>query len=201
MYARFLCAGALLLIVGLVTGCDKPIVPTAVPQNEPKAAVPSVSQIKMDHVKVTSAKPYADVTAAFLAPVGKYDAAVAKDALASGDTAAARSKLEKMAGPSGFMIFAAHDHGAVLTLVGQKRKAVQYILGNALFAVEMTRHDVRASLYAPLRVLIYETDDGKTCIEYDRPSSLFGQFGNAEVDQTAKMLDEKLEALVGLATR
>jgi hypothetical protein len=25
--------------------------------------------------------------------------------------------------------------------------------------------------------LIYENEEGKTCVEYDRPSSLFGQFG------------------------
>jgi len=26
-------------------------------------------------------------------------------------------------------------------------------------------------------VLLYEDEEGKTCVEYDRPSSLFGQFG------------------------
>ena len=45
----------------------------------------------------------------------------------------------------------------------------------------MTQHDIRASLYAPLRVLIYENEEGKTCVEYDRPSSLFGQFGNDRI--------------------
>ena len=83
-----------------------------------------------------------------------------------------------MAGPSGFMLFSTSDHGTLLRIVGQQRKAVQYVLGNPLFAVEMTRHAIGAALYAPLRVLIYEADDGKTCIEYDKPSSLFGQFGD-----------------------
>jgi Domain of unknown function DUF302 len=57
----------------------------------------------------------------------------------------------------------------------------------------------RASLYAPLRVLIYEEDDGKTCVEYDRPSSLFGPFRNDRIAPTAAMLDRKLEALVAEA--
>ena len=60
----------------------------------------------------------------------------------------------------------------------------------------MTQHDIRASLYAPLRVLIYENAEAKTCVEYDRPSSLFGQFGNDSVVPTAAMLDRKLGALV-----
>ena len=63
----------------------------------------------------------------------------------------------------------------------------------------MTQHDIRASLYAPLRVLLYEDEDGKTCVEYDRPSSLFGQFGNDRITPTAAMLDRKLEALVSAA--
>src|SRR5438045_729160 len=101
-----------------------------------------------------------------------------------------------MAGPSGFMLFGTNDHGALLRLAGQRRKAVQYVVGNPLFALQMTQHDIRAGLYAPLRVLIYENEEGKTCVEYDRPSSFFGQFGNDRINATAAMLDKKLEALV-----
>jgi hypothetical protein len=36
-------------------------------------------------------------------------------------------------------------------------------------------------------------------VEYDRPSSLFGQFGNSEINAVADMLDRKLEALVAKA--
>jgi uncharacterized protein (DUF302 family) len=78
---------------------------------------------------------------------------------------------------------------------------VQYVIGNPLFAVEMTRHAIGAALYVPLRVLIYEADDGKTCIEYDRASSLFGQFGHERVDSMAASLDQKLEDLAATATR
>jgi hypothetical protein len=63
----------------------------------------------------------------------------------------------------------------------------------------MTQHDIRASLYARLRVLIYENEDGKTCVEYDQPSSLFGQFGKAKVTEVATRLDRKLEQLVAKA--
>ena len=86
-----------------------------------------------------------------------------------------------------------------MRLARQERKAVQYVVGNPLFALQMTQHDVRASLYAPLRVLLYEDEEGKTCVEYDRPSSLFGQFGNASVTEVATMLDRKLEQLVAEA--
>jgi hypothetical protein len=44
-------------------------------------------------------------------------------------------------------------------------------------------------------------DDGKTCIEYDRASSLFGQFEDERVDSMAASLDQKLEDLAATATR
>ena len=97
------------------------------------------------------------------------------------------------------MLFRTSDHGSLLRLAGQKKKAIQYLIGNPLFAIQMTQHDIRAGLYAPLRVLIYENENGKTCVEYDKPSSLFGQFGNAKVTEVAAMLDRKLEQLVAKA--
>ena len=78
---------------------------------------------------------------------------------------------------------------------------MQYVIGNPLFAVEMTRHAIGAALYVPVRVLIYDADDSKTCIEYDRASSLFGQFGDDQVDRMATSLDQKLEDLAATATR
>ena len=117
------------------------------------------------------------------------------------DAEAVRARIDAMAGPSGFMLFGTQNHGALLRLACQQRKAVHYVVGNPLFALQMTQHDIRASLYAPLRVLIYETEEGKTCVEYDRPSSLFEQFGNASVTEVATMLDRKLEQLVAEAIR
>src|SRR5262245_54373801 len=106
-----------------------------------------------------------------------------------------------MAGPSGFMLFGTTDHGALLRLAGQKRRAVQYGVGNPLPALQMTQHDIRAGLYAPLRVLLYEDERGRTWLEYDKPSSLFGQFNDDRISPTVAMLDKKLEDLVTTAIR
>ena len=158
----------------------------------------NTTRISVDHVRLTTDKPFGDVTKAFEQQVGRFDPDVYKALAESGDAEKARAKIEAMAGPSGFMLFATHNHGALLRLAGQKRKAIQYVVGNPLFALQMTQHDIRASLYAPLRVLLYEKD-GKTCIEYDKPASLFGQFQNDRIRPTATLLDRKLEALVTVA--
>jgi len=151
------------------------------------------------HIRRTTDQPFDDVTTAFERQLGQFDSGVYQALATNGDTAAAKAKIEAMAGPSGFMLFATHNHGALLRLAGQKHKAVQYIVGNPLFALQMTQHDIRASLYAPLRVLVYEDEQGKTCVAYDRPSSLFGQFGDDRIRPTAAMLDKKLEAVVAAA--
>jgi len=157
------------------------------------------SRFVVDHVRLETDKPFEDVAKAFERQLGRFDPDVAKPLIAGGDIEGARAKIEAMAGPSGFMLFGTNDHGALLRIVGQKRKAIQYVVGNPLFALQMTQHDIRASLYAPLRVLLYEDERGKTCLEYDKPSSLFGQFNDHRIAPVASMLDRKLEALVAAA--
>jgi len=159
----------------------------------------NLSRITVDHVRVVADKPFDQVTKAFEQQLGQFNDEAYKSLAAGEDVERARAKLEAMVGPSGFMLFRTSDHGSLLRLVGQKKKAMQYLVGNPLFAIQMTQHDIRASLYAPLRVLLYENKHGKTCVEYDKPSSLFGQFGNAKVTDVASMLDRKLEQLVAKA--
>jgi uncharacterized protein (DUF302 family) len=158
-----------------------------------------MGKVTIEHVHVETEKPFAEVVAALEARMGKFDPAVYEQLRGGADPEAVRVRLEAMAGSSGFMVFRTSDHGGLLRLAGQTKKAGQYLLGNPLFAVRMTQHDIRAALYAPLRVLVYEDEGGKTCVEYDRPSSLFGQFGNPKVTEVATMLDRKLEQLVAEA--
>ena len=158
------------------------------------------SRFVVDHIRLETNKPFEEVAKAFERQLGRFDPDVSKSLIAGGDTEGARARIAAMAGPSGFMLFGTNDHGSLLRLAGQKRKAIQYVVGNPLFALQMTQHDIRASLYAPLRVLLYESEEGKTCLEYDKPSSLFGQFGNDRISPIAAMLDKKLEALVAAAT-
>jgi uncharacterized protein (DUF302 family) len=161
----------------------------------------NVTRITIDHVRVVAGKPFDAVTKAFEQQVGQFNPEVYKSLNEGEDPEKIRTKLESMVGPSGFMLFRTSNHGALLRLAGQEKKALQYLVGNPLFAMQMTQHDIRAGLYAPLRVLVYENEHGKTCVEYDRPSSLFGQFGNAKLTEVANMLDRKLEQLVAEAIR
>jgi hypothetical protein len=92
------------------------------------------SRFTVDHVRLTTDKPFEEVVHAFERQLGRFDPEVSRS-LATGENAeGARAKIEAMAGPSGFMLFGTNDHGALLRLAGQKRKAIQFVVGNPLFS-------------------------------------------------------------------
>jgi uncharacterized protein (DUF302 family) len=91
-------------------------------------------------------------------------------------------------------IFLKRDRGELLKVARRRRKAIQDEIGNPLTATTMTRHQLAAAPYAPLRVALYENDGGGCAFAYDRPSSLLGQFGDGQVAEVARELDEKLKA-------
>ena len=88
-----------------------------------------MGKVTIEHVYVETEKPFAEVAAALEARMGKFDPAVYGKLRSGADPESVRARLEGMAGPSGFMLFRTSDHGAILRLVGQTRKAVQYLLG------------------------------------------------------------------------
>ena len=160
----------------------------------------TTSTFTTTHVHVQTEKQFGEVTKDFERQLGKFDPTVFQalrpDAERADD---ARARIEAMAGSSGFMLFGTMDHGALLSIFGVKKKAIQYIVGNPLIAIQMTQHNLAAGLYAPLRVLVYEDDRGRTCLEFDEPSSLFGQFNDDRITTVASLLDRKLEDLIAEA--
>jgi hypothetical protein len=151
--------------------------------------------IEVTHVVIESQKTAADVRASLETSIPPIDDEVAV-LLSDGITNRLKQRLE--AAPELF-IFLKRDHGMLVGLYGKVRDAVQYEIGNPLSASRMTRYQLAAGLYAPLRVIIYEKADGGSCIEYDLPSSLFGQFGDDRVTEIARGLDVALARALSAA--
>ncbi len=144
--------------------------------------------VKHQHVKLQST--YDDFTTRLEALVNQLHPEYASGFLSHPQDV--RAFLECLQGETGLIIFNIQRHGDLLNLAGKSRKAKQYVIGNPLVAIQMTAHDIRAALYAPLRIIVYELDDHTAAVEYDLPSSLFGQFGNPDVLVVGASLDVKL---------
>ncbi len=106
-----------------------------------------------------------------------------------------RAAAERNA-PHGLMVYATIDAQPFLSLAGHTTKAVEYLLGNHTIAETMFRHDPRALLYAPLRVLVYAGADGKAVFSMDQPSAAFGSLGIAAVTGVGEELDRKVANLL-----
>ncbi|VFU10094.1 conserved protein of unknown function [Methylocella tundrae] len=157
---------------------------------EAALAAPVVTErvIEVEHVKIETTKTFEQVEAALDGALPPIDPAIAA-ALTNGDSGLAK-KLEHGAE---LFIFLKRDHGAFLRSAGRSRKALQYEIGNPLTATMMTQHELPAALYAPLRVVLYENAAGGATFEYDKPSTLFGQFGDERVAAVSRDLDAELE--------
>jgi uncharacterized protein (DUF302 family) len=167
-----------------------------------EASSPQTSESSTVHVNVSTPKSFDEVTAAIEKQLGKFDggavAAAFRDKIPADQIEA---KIHAMEGSSGLMLFTVREHGQLLSLKGSQVSARQYEVGNPLFALEMTQHDVRAGEYAPLRLLVYADEDQRTHIDYDLPSSVFGRLHSPDIDKVAKGLDDKLAALIANALK
>jgi uncharacterized protein (DUF302 family) len=155
----------------------------------------SASEVKVQHRSFLIERGYDEFTGRLEQILGRFVPSKLKGLTPDG----ALEALKSMEGEQGLMIVQIFDHGTDLLLVGQTRKAKQYLIGNPLLAIQVNRHDIRAALYAPLRVLVFESDLGRTVVEYDQPSTLFGQFGQSEVTAVGVDDDGRLERIVAKA--
>jgi len=145
----------------------------------------SETTIAVQHVKISLAQSFEKTRKAFESIVPQYDAGII-DLLRNVEVERAKQQLER--GPE-LAILQSRDHGSLLQIAGLARKVLQYDVGNPLTASKMTRHQLAAAMYAPFRIVLYENEQGHAVFEYDKPSSLFGQFGDERVTLVALQLD------------
>jgi hypothetical protein len=149
--------------------------------------------LAVEHIRVHTARPFAEVVRSIEAETGVFDAAAVQ---ANAPPSEMLGAIAAMAGRSGLMRFLTLDHGAILRAQGKPALAVRFFIGHPLTAARMTALGIGSGLYAPLSLLV-AADERGTALEYDRPSTLFGQFEDPGIDEVARELDAKMAALVG----
>jgi uncharacterized protein (DUF302 family) len=151
------------------------------------ARISHESLLDFDHVLSNIRAEVGDMT------IARFNALAAE----AGAAEAFARTVETCLGPSGFMLFATIDHGAWISKFGIHRRVLRLILGNPLIAITMIRRDLNAGLFAPVELLLTESDDHQKCrLTYVLPSSLIAVAEDRKLLAAARALDAKLSALV-----
>src|SRR5258705_11764796 len=168
------------------------------------------SKIEIRHVSLKVDSEFDSFTQALERLLGRFDYSFYNDL--ETDPRSVEARLKAAAGEQGLLLFSIQEHGRLLNLVGPPRKPKQYLLGNPLIAVTMTCRDIRAALYAPLRILVYQGGDGATRVEFDarRPvAALVDENSQRRIERRPDIAaghrhrDERIaqEVLLGFARR
>jgi len=158
----------------------------------------------IEHVVVAVSRPYDQVVAALdarLGPARDWEAIMRPLLAAGASWEQVQEALAAHIGASGLSLFYQVDHSPLLALVGKTSRAKQYTIGNPLLAVQMTRHAPEAALYAPLRIVVYATEEGDTFVAYDRFTSFIAQYQREEMAKVARVVERELDALIAAASR
>ncbi len=150
----------------------------------------------MRRVDVCTGVGFEDFLTDFEAAAPPYDSVRVSQIVESGGSW--DDVLAQAAGnaPNDLMVYAKIDATPLFAVAGHHVKAVEYLLGNHVIAETMFRHDPRAMLYAPLRVLVYSDHDGNAVFSMDQPGQAFGSLGIAEVTEVGLGLDRKVSNLL-----
>src|ERR1700738_2810645 len=106
---------------------------------------PQITSITVQHICITVNKPFAEVRLKLESILRRIDFPAFMKMISDGKSEAAiRHYVKELEGPTGLMIFDFVDHGNLLSLSGSKAQAIQYIIGNPLYALQMTEKDIRA---------------------------------------------------------
>ncbi len=109
--------------------------------------------------------------------------------------------LKSLVAKNGMMIMATVDQGKMLSMTGLTLKATVFLIGNPTVGKQLFEQNHAVGLYVPLRIAVYTDTDGKTYVQYDRPSALLEQFKNEKIGMVAHMLDEKIGGLATMAAQ
>jgi uncharacterized protein (DUF302 family) len=157
-----------------------------------KSAEFNVVPHTMNRVDVCTGVEFDEFRAAFEKAAPPFDPAPVRQIAERGGTWDDVRAAVATNAPNDLMVYARIDGTELLAVAGHRTKAVEYLLGNHVIAETMFRHDPRALLYAPLRVLIYADADGNAVFSTDQPSAAFGSLGISEVTEVGEGLDRKV---------
>jgi hypothetical protein len=161
-----------------------------------KTAAFNVVSHPMNRIDITTGVEFDEFIAAFEQAAPVVDRAAVQEIVDRGGSWDEVLAVAARNAPHDLMVYTKIDTQTYFSLAGHATKAVEYLLGNHTIAETMFRHDPKALLYAPLRLLIYADADGNAVFTMDQPSGGFGSLGIDEVTKVGEGLDRKVVNLL-----
>jgi uncharacterized protein (DUF302 family) len=153
---------------------------------------------KIERSIVSTGLTYPALVTAFEGALGRWDPETATRLVKRQVSwSEVEREVDRATGPTGLVIIARVDQGALLSLSGSVKQCSLYLVGNPVIAERILSFDIRASLYVPFRVCLY--DDGNAngaSIAYDRPSSFLRALERPELIAIGTLLDRKIDDVV-----
>ena len=158
----------------------------------------TVAKVELDRFSLTTSKPFDAVVAALKSAIGQPDTAKFLEAAHdAGSFAELQRLVQENIGPTGLMLFAEFDLGAILRRESgdDTPRIMRFLVGNPLIMKEMVKRVPDAGSYAPVTILIDERRDG-VHVSYDKMESALRPYGNPEALAVARNLDTKITTLL-----
>jgi len=99
------------------------------------------------------------------------------------------------AAPLDFFLFWSLDVGPTMPLNGNTSSCCEYLMGNYVIAQRAFRFNPLVMLYAPLRIVLFQSAGLPATFVVEQPSTLFSSLGNDEITSVGVDLDQKLANL------
>ena len=111
------------------------------------------------------------------------------------------SEIRKLVKQNGMMVLSELNQGKILSMTGLSVKAVSLFVGNPQIGNKLFSAEHGVGIAVPVRLNIYEGTDGKTYINYVKPSDQLASFKNDKIQMIAQKLDKKLGMLTGMLSK
>lgn len=134
------------------------------------STVPRAVDHRMTRVDVPTGIAFDAFRAAFEHAAPAFDTARVQRITDNGGTWDDVRDAVAVNAPSELMVYAVIDSTQRLAVAGHRIKAVEYLLGNVVIAETMFRHDPKALLYAPLRVLVHSDPPATPSFRWTDPA-------------------------------
>ncbi|RED58538.1 DUF302 domain-containing protein [Cohnella lupini] len=140
---------------------------------------------------------YEALVKAFEREMGKWDPVVdATLVLANAPWETVEAAFAEMAGKHGLMIFFRADQDRLTSLTNGIKRCSLYIAGNGVIAEKILTIDVRASLYVPFRVCLYDNGyPGGAILGYEPLATVLAVFHQQALNDIGQLLDSRIFTL------